>query len=101
MLHYVMPTAFMIFWWFAVPRGALRWQDLPGWLTFPVGYLVYVFACGAMIGLYPYPFVDVGVLGINAVLINSAFVALAFILVTAVLILINNYLKPETATLRQ
>ena len=94
-LHYVMPTAFVIFWWFAVPRGALNWKDLPSWLVFPLGYLGYVFARGAMIGLYPYPFVDVGVLGVNAVLMNSALIALSFIVVAALLIVTNNYVKPK------
>ncbi len=97
-LHYVMPTAFVIFWWFAVPRGALNWKDLPSWLVFPLGYLVYVLARGAMIGLYPYPFIDVGVLGINAVLVNSLLVLLAFIAVAALLIVINNYVKPKAVS---
>ena len=46
----------------------LRWKDAVAWLAYPGVYLVYILARGAVSGLYPYPFVDVNVLGYAGVL---------------------------------
>ena len=40
-LHDVMPVLFLIYWWFAVPKGAVRWTDIPHWCVYRVGYLLY------------------------------------------------------------
>lgn len=61
--HYLMPALFLAYWWLAVPRGEVRWRDLPGWAWYPLGYFGYLLARGALTGVYPYPFVDVSALG--------------------------------------
>ena len=61
------------------PRAGLRWKDAVGWLVYPGVYLVYVLARGAVSGLYPYPFVDVNVLGYGGVLVRAAGFLLVFL----------------------
>ena len=85
LLHDVMPILFLIYWWFAVPRGAVRWRDIPLWCAYPLGYLLYVLARGELIGRYPYTFIDVGALGYGRVLVNAAGLLVAFTLPALIL----------------
>jgi hypothetical protein len=78
-LHDVIPIGYVLYWLLFVPRTGLRWKDAVGWLVYPGVYLVYVLARGAVSGLYPYPFMDVNVLGYGAVLVNAAVLFLVFL----------------------
>jgi hypothetical protein len=80
-LHYLVPPLFVLLWWRAVPRGALLWRDAAVAFAFPAAYAVYVFARGAMAGVYPYPFFDVLKIGYGAALLNAAGLSVAFVLV--------------------
>jgi FAR-17a/AIG1-like protein. len=85
LLHVVMPLLYLVYWWLATPRTPLRLRPLLAWLLYPLGYLVYALARGALDGRYPYPFLDVTTLGHARVLLNSLVVAAAFVLVGGVL----------------
>ena len=80
-LHYAMPALMVLFWVWAVPARALRWASVPGLLLYPLLYLVYVFTRGEMVGLYPYPFIDVIKIGYAAALRNSVGLIAAYALV--------------------
>jgi hypothetical protein len=67
LLHDVIPVLYLLFWVFLVEKGRLRWQDAPAWLMYPLAYVVYTLARGAMTNWYPYPFLDVTQLGYLAV----------------------------------
>lgn len=41
------------------------------WCVFPAAYLAYALIRGAMLGSYPYPFIDVLAIGYMRVAINS------------------------------
>lgn len=62
-LHYAVPVLYLAWWVLGVAHGALRWSDVPRWLLFPLAYVVWVLIHGAWLHWYPYPFVDVDVLG--------------------------------------
>jgi hypothetical protein len=79
LLHLVCPLLFLGFWALFVPKRELQWSAVWPWLWYPFIYLVYVLIRGALTGLYPYPFMDVNVLGYPQVLIHSVFVTLAFL----------------------
>ena len=86
-LHYVMPALYLIYWWFHFPRGALRWSAPLIWCLYPAVYLVYVLIRGAIIGSYPYGFIDPIAIGyqrtmINAIGLLAVFIALGLFLVT-------------------
>jgi hypothetical protein len=85
-LHDVMPVLFLTHWWFRVPKGAVRWTDIPRWCAYPIGYLLYALVRGALIGRYPYPFIDVGALGYRRVLVNSVGLLLGFTLIALILV---------------
>ncbi len=86
LLHYAMPTLFLVYWWLAVPARGLRWRGIPHWWIYPLGYLVYAMVRGAVAGVYPYPFIDVGSLGYGRTAVNAVGVLLGFSIVAALLV---------------
>ena len=81
MLHYVMPVLMVVFWVWAVPARAMPWASTPWLLLYPLVYLVYVFARGELVSLYPYPFIDVLTIGYAAAMRNSVGLMAAYALV--------------------
>jgi len=70
-LHYVVPTAVLVYWISFPPRQKLpAWTPL-AWCIYPIIYIAYALARGELIGSYPYHFIDVTSLGYPKVLINS------------------------------
>jgi len=78
-LHDVIPVGYVVYWLVFGPRTGLRWKDAVGWLAYPGVYLVYVLARGAVSGEYPYPFMDVKVLGYVGVMAHAAVLLLVFL----------------------
>lgn len=79
-MHYVVPPAFVLFWWISVPHRALVWADTLRVLAWPVAYLAYVLLRGQWSGHYPYFFIDVARLGYPTALGNAAGISAAFAL---------------------
>ena len=71
-VHYVTPTAYVAFWITCVPKGSHKRADVLVWLIYPVTYLVYALARGAMDGFYPYFFIDLPKIGWASLLVNAA-----------------------------
>jgi len=84
-LHVVTPILTTVVWLVAGPRGLFGVRTIAGALVVPVVYLVWALARGAVIGAYPYPFLDVAVKGYPSVV---AFVAglLVFAVLLALLL---------------
>ena len=58
LLHYVMPVAIVADWLLEpglAPSSTRDWLLVPAW---PLAYVVYVLIRGALVGWYPYPFLD-------------------------------------------
>lgn len=70
LLHLVVPALFLVYWIFFTPKSKLAWNHIFLWLIFPLAYLVFALACGAVEHFYPYPFLDVSKHGLNTVLLN-------------------------------
>jgi hypothetical protein len=79
LLHSMVPVGYVVYWLLFAPRAGLSWKDSVTWLIYPGVYLVYVLARGAVSGLYPYPFVDVNVLGYGGVLARSGLLMIVFL----------------------
>lgn len=71
LLHKAIPVLYPLYWLAFVPKGQVRWSDPVRWLLFPVLYFAYTLARGAVVGAYPYPFLDVNTLGYPQVFINA------------------------------
>lgn len=75
-VHYVMPTVVVIDWVVDPPTTRLDARDAALWLAFPLAYVTYTLARGAIVHWYPYPFLDVDARGYPIV---GAYVASIFV----------------------
>lgn len=71
-LHYATPLIYLIWWLGFVAHRQLHWDALPRMLAYPVLYLIYVMARGAMIDEYPYHVLEAHKLGYPVVGANIA-----------------------------
>jgi hypothetical protein len=62
---------------------------MPWWLFYPATYLGYMLLCGPLLGHYPYPFLDPGLLGYGQLALNSAALLVVLIVVGAVFVLLK------------
>lgn len=100
MLHTVMPILFVMAWTRLVPRGAIALQQTPRWSSYILGYAIYILIRGAILGEYPYPFIDVTALGYGTALRNAALLGVAFVALSAGMVGLNRVLgAPRTETL--
>ena len=88
-LHYVMPAAFVLDWLLFAPKGRLNWKDPAKWLVFPLVYGGWTLIHGALSGWWPYPFVDVGALGLGRVLLNFIGLLIFFLIVGLTVVAID------------
>lgn len=91
-LHYVVPALYLLLWLVFSPKGRLRWSDALRWLVFPLAYLLWSLWRGSWAHEYPYPFLDVAVLGLPKVLRNASAVAGLFLVLGLVLVAIDRAL---------
>lgn len=80
LLHYAMPALTVVFWLVFAPKGGLRWRDPWLWCLYPLVYFAYALARGASDDFYPYPFMDVGKIGVAQTAVNAVAIAAAFVI---------------------
>jgi hypothetical protein len=88
-LHYVTPALFVIYWAVFVPKRSLRWSYALAWAGYPLAYVIYALIRGGWSGFYPYPFIDVTVLGLPRVVLNAVVLLVVFYLAALLVILID------------
>lgn len=82
LLHVVVPILAVAGWLLLGPRGRVARGDLLPSAIFPAAYMVYTLVRGAIVGWYPYPFIDVTELGYPLVLANAAGVVVLMVVLT-------------------
>jgi hypothetical protein len=93
LLHDVLPPAYVIYWLTLVPKGRLRWQHVWPWLAFPVVYTGASLVRGALIDVYPYPFIDVALLGYQRVLGNVALLCAGFFVLGLMYVAVDRVMR--------
>jgi hypothetical protein len=76
--HDVVPLTYAVYWFVFVRKGCVNWTMPLLWLVYPAVYVIYALVKGSFTGRYPYPFLDVGQLGAQAVLVNTVALTIAF-----------------------
>ena len=79
LLHMVTPVLALLYWIFFTEKGSLSWQCPLLWTIYPLAYLGYMLVRGEVTGRYPYPFLNVAVLGWVRTGVNAAVIAVAFL----------------------
>ena len=91
LLHDVMPVAFLLYWWLAVPAGQLRWTEVLIWMLYPLLYFCLALLRGALTSQYSYPFIHVGELGYQRVLLNATGILLSFLAIGLFLVAVGRW----------
>lgn len=89
LLHLVVPALFLVYWIFFTPKSKLSWNHIFLWLIYPVVYLVFALACGIVEHFYPYPFLDIGKHGLNAVLLNCLLLLFGLVICAALFVAVG------------
>lgn len=89
LLHVVDPLIFIAFWIFYVDKSKLEYKDAKLWMIYPILYVVFVVIRGAIIGQYPYPFINAVNLGYPKAIVNAIVVLIIFYLLSLFLIFIG------------
>lgn len=93
LLHSVNPLLFLLAWIFIFKKNNLNWSLLLKWMIYPLAYLVYSLIRGSIVNWYPYPFLDVSIIGMQQTIINSLGVTGLFLLIGFILYSIENKLS--------
>jgi hypothetical protein len=95
-LHLVIPILVLIYWFQFVSKKSLEYKNVFLWLLFPFLYLIYTLIRGYFFNFYPYPFLDVNILGYTSVFVNSFFMLIAFLSVGFLLIFSSKLLSNKS-----
>lgn len=90
--HYISPWATLLGWLIFGPRPRMSWRVMALAFIWPLAWLVVTFVRGALTGWYPYPFLDVDLIGLADSLRNSAVILLVAIAIAALLTLLDKHL---------
>ena len=90
-LHYIAPWWTLLGWLLFGPRPRIDARTIPLAFIWPAAWIGYTFLHGAITGWYPYPFLDVDVIGAPVALRNTAIVLAVGLLLTLVLKLIDRF----------
>ena len=69
-LHYIVPVAMLVDYLLDRPRRRLPFRASLLWLLYPLAYAAYSLIRGAIVGWYPYPFLDPETNGAGAVAVT-------------------------------
>jgi hypothetical protein len=95
--HLAMPLLYMAFWLFITPKGSLRLSHQIPWQIYPLAFMSYTLIRGAMIGTYPYPFLNVARYGYETVFLNSLML-LALFLTLGTFLIVTDWLLANLQT---
>lgn len=79
LLHLLAPLLALVAWVLVGPRPRVDAATVWWSLAFPLAWIAYTFVRGAVVGWYPYPFLDVTTLGLAPALLNTAVVAVVLV----------------------
>jgi hypothetical protein len=79
LLHTVSPILAVVSWLVVGPRGVVSRPVIGISLIYPIGWLIATLIRGAIVGFYPYPFLDATAHGYFFVAVSCVLVALLFL----------------------
>ncbi|MFJ8360289.1 Pr6Pr family membrane protein [Streptomyces sp. NPDC093984] len=104
-LHTVTPIAALLDWLLLTRPAPLSLQHATRWLLYPLAYLIFTLARGALLpptadARYLYPFLDVAHLGYKSALANALLLGLAFFGL-ALLLILADHVRPDPSRRRR
>lgn len=93
LLHTLIPIMVIIYWYLYEIKSLATYKQILKWLIYPLIYLTCILIRGKFSNFYPYPFVNVGNLGLFKVLINCALLITLFAGLSAIFIRVGRATK--------
>lgn len=78
LLHSIIPILVVLYWYFYENKKNLKYLDVWYWLIYPIVYLIFILIRGQFSDYYPYPFVNIPVIGTSAAAINIVILIVTF-----------------------
>jgi len=107
-LHVLSPSMVLLDWLFLERKGSMSWADPFLWLVFPLSYFGIVTACIECLGMdfnpfdaatrFPYPFMDLDVLGAGQLALNVGGIAVAFLILGYILCAVDHLMGRHVAS---
>lgn len=97
LFHTVTPLLTVAGWLLLGPRGLVDRRVAAGSLLFPATWLVFTLVRGAIIGWYPYPFLQVDALGYARVALTCAEITVLFLVLAACYGVLDRFLAQRAA----
>ncbi|HET7902734.1 MAG TPA: Pr6Pr family membrane protein [Candidatus Nanopelagicales bacterium] len=94
-LHVVVPVLTLVVWLLAGPRGLLDLRVIAASLVLPIGWAAMALVRGAVVGAYPYPFLDVAKNGFASVLAFVGVILVVAVVLALVLLGLDRVLPPR------
>ena len=89
-VHQLMPLVMVVDWLLDPPAARLTPRQGVLWLSFPLVWIVYVLVRGAIVGLYPYPFLNPANGGYQTVAVYCAAILVLLGAVCALTVVLGN-----------
>jgi hypothetical protein len=83
LLHSVVPVLVIVFWFLYETTKPVKYSQILQWTIYPLIYLIYILVRGSFSNFYPYPFIDVTMIGISRTLKNAGLLIIIFIMISA------------------
>jgi hypothetical protein len=96
-LHTAVPLLFALYWVLFAMKNGLQAKDSLLWLIYPLAYFLMAMVRGSLSGFYPYPFLNVVVLGYPRVMANAVMLLAGLFLIAQGLIKIARYKRQDLA----
>jgi hypothetical protein len=97
LLHTLIPVLFLLLWLVFVSKNKLNWKNILPWMIYPLIYSIFILTRGKISGFYPYPFMDIGKLGFNKVLLNSCILLIVFLAFSFLFVGIGKLMKKTSS----
>ncbi|NOT73970.1 MAG: Pr6Pr family membrane protein [Cyclobacteriaceae bacterium] len=87
LLHTIVPIVYCLYWIIMAQKEHQSLTNVLVILLYPLGYFILILLKGLITGTYPYPFIDVSMIGygmtfVNGLLLLVAYGALGFLMIT-------------------
>jgi hypothetical protein len=96
-MHTVVPLLFAWYWLLFAVKHGIQAKDGLLWLIYPLAYFVMAMVRGSLSGFYPYPFLNVTLLGYPRVMANAVMLLAGLFLIAQALIRIARYKRQDLA----
>ncbi|HET6745645.1 MAG TPA: Pr6Pr family membrane protein [Candidatus Limnocylindria bacterium] len=92
-LHRVIPIVMMADWLLDPPNSRIDLRRAMWWAAYPVAWVAYTMVRGAIVGTYPYPFLDPANGGYGTVLVYSVAILIGLLIFIYAIVWIGNAMR--------